>query len=107
MSDLEKIEIENVISTGRTKLVDRRKYEAVRDALLVVLPRQSPGMTEAEAKQALLPHLTEELFPGGDKLGWWLGAVRLDLEAKGIVTRENAKPKRYHQAVRRVGTLLR
>ncbi|WP_332715810.1 DUF6958 family protein [Pelagibacterium mangrovi] len=98
MSDPAKIEIENVMSPGRTKFVDRQKYEAVRDALLAVLPRQSPGMTEAQARQALMPHLPEMLFPGGDKLGWWLGAVRLDLEAKGVVIREDAKPKRYHQA---------
>jgi hypothetical protein len=98
MSDPAKIEIENVMSPGRTKFVDRQKYEAVRDALLAVLPRQSPGMTEAQAKQAIKAHLPKELFPGGDKLGWWLGAVRLDLEAKRIVMREDAKPKRYHQA---------
>jgi hypothetical protein len=99
MSDPAKIEIENVMSPGRTKFVDRQKYEAVRGALLGVLPRQPPGMTEAQAKQALIPHLPEELFPNGDKLGWWLGGVRLDLEAKCIVIREDAKPKRYHQAV--------
>jgi len=97
MSDPTKIEIENVISPDRTKFVDREKYLVVRDALLAILPWQSPGMTEAQAKQALMPQMPEELFPSGDKLGWWLGAVRLDLEAKCIVFREDTRPKRYYR----------
>lgn len=98
MPELEKIEIENVMSPGRTKKVVRVKYEAVKTALLDILPPSSPGLTEAEAKAALLEQFSEDLFPGGEKLGWWLGAVRLDLEAKGIVVRENTKPKRYRKA---------
>ncbi|MGJ8529119.1 DUF6958 family protein [Maritalea sp.] len=98
MPEPEKIEIENVMSPGRTKKVDRVKYEAVRTALLDALAPSSPGLTEAEAKAAILERVSGDLFPGGQKLGWWLGAVRLDLEAKGIVVRENTKPKRYRKA---------
>ena len=53
----EMIEIENVNAPGRTERVDRAKYEALRAALLPVLPAEAPGMTVAEAKAALLPHL--------------------------------------------------
>lgn len=90
----EKIDIENVTSPGKTYRVDRAKYEAMRDALLSVLPVASPGLTVAEAKERLLPLLPETLFPGGDTAGWWLKAAQLDLEAKGVVHRQKTKPLR-------------
>lgn len=94
----EKIEIRNVISPGHVVRVDKAKYTAMRDALLAVLPAKAPGLTVAEAKTALLPLLPEELFPGGDKAGWWLKAAQLDLEARGVVSREATKPLRLYRA---------
>ncbi len=96
--DPTKIEIENAVSPGRTVRVDRAKYEAMRKALLTVLPKVSPGLTVAEAKAKLLPLLPETLFPGGDKAGWWLKAAQLDLEAKGAIRREATKPLRLRRA---------
>lgn len=93
-SDADKIEIENVTSPGRVVRVDRAKYEAMRYALLSVLPKTSLGLTVAEAKAELLPLLPEALFPQGAKAGWWLKAAQLDLEAKGFIQRENTKPLR-------------
>jgi hypothetical protein len=93
----DKIEIENVTSPGHIQRVDREKYEAVRLALLEVLPHAAPGLSVAEAKQKLLPLLPQGLFPEGAKAGWWLKAVQLDLEAKGIIKRENSKPLRLHK----------
>ncbi len=72
---------------GRTERVDRAKDEAMCAALLAVLPARAHGMTVAEAKAALLPRLDPDLFPSGDKAGWWLKAVQLDLEAKGVRAR--------------------
>lgn len=89
----EKIEVQNP-NTGRTERLNRAKYEAMRSALLPVLPTTPPGMTVKAAKEALLPHLDQTLFPGGDKAMWWLKAVQLDLEAKGIITRETGSPVR-------------
>ncbi len=97
-SDPAKIEIENFTSPGRTVRVDRAKYEAMRKALLAVLPKTSPGLTVAEAKAKLLPLLPEALFPGGDKAGWWLKAAQLDLEAKGVIQREAGKPLRLRRS---------
>jgi hypothetical protein len=88
----DKIEIENVTSPGRTERVNRAKYEAMRDALLAVLPETAPGLKVPEAKAALLPLLPDALFPAGDKAGWWLKAVQLDLEAKWIIKRAPSKP---------------
>lgn len=93
----DKIVIENVVSPGHVQRVDRAKYTTMRDALLAVLPTEAPGLTVAEAKAALLPHLSEELFPGGAKAGWWIKAVQLDLEAKGVIARGAMKPLRIYR----------
>lgn len=97
-SPADKIEIENIVSPGHVHRVDRVKYEAMREALLAVLPPAAPGLTVAEAKERLLPLLPQPLFPGGAKAGWWLKAVQLDLEAKGTIARETSKPLRLHKA---------
>ncbi|GLR54393.1 hypothetical protein KYK30_07405 [Shinella yambaruensis] len=88
----EKIEIENVNIPGRTERVDRTKYTAMRKALLAALPHTAPGMTVAEAQAALLPFLSETDFPERQKAGWWMKAVQLDLEAKGLIRRAPHKP---------------
>lgn len=94
----DRIEIENFTSPGNTYRVDRAKYEAMREALLEVLPTSAPGLTVADAKAALLPLLPDALFPGGDKAGWWLKAAQLDLEAKGVIVREATKPLHLRKA---------
>ena len=99
----DKIDVENVNSPGRTTRLDRAKYEAMRDALLAVLPVEAPGIKVPEAKAALLPKLPEELFPGGDKAGWWLKAVQLDLEAKKVISRAPGRPVRLHLTCARIG----
>lgn len=98
MSDADdRIEIESVTSPHHVQRVNRAKYTAMREALLKVLPEAAPGVTVAEAKAALLEHLSPELFPGGAKAGWWLKAVQLDLEAKGVIARGSAKPVRLYR----------
>lgn len=97
MSDDGKIDIENVNTPGRTERLRRDKYEAMRGALLPVLPAEAPGISVADAKRALAPALPEDLFPGGATLGWWQKAVQLDLEAKGLVARSPTKPMRIYR----------
>lgn len=92
-----KVLMENPNSPDRPVRVDAGKYQAMRDALLAVLPAATPGLTVAEAKARLLPMLPEALFPGGAKAGWWLKGVQLDLEAKGLVARANSRPLRLHR----------
>ncbi len=92
MSD--KVEVENPNSPGRTTRVDAAKYDAMKTALLAALPGEAPGLTVAAAKAALLPQLPADLFPGGDKAGWWLKCVQLDLEAKRVIARAPGSPVR-------------
>jgi hypothetical protein len=90
----ERVAIENVISPGRIVRVDAAKYEAMKKAVMAVLPKKSPGLTVAELKARVLPLLPDTQFPAGDKAGWWLKAVQLDLEAKGAIARDPGKPVR-------------
>lgn len=83
---------------GQVSNVDAKKYHAMKKAFLEILPKQSPGLTQKEVVDAVKKHLPENLFPGGATSGWWAKTVQLDLEAKGIVTRERTKPLRWHKA---------
>jgi hypothetical protein len=98
----DKIEIENFASPGHIQRVDRAKYLAMRKALLSVLSANAPGITVPEAKAAVLPRVPEDLFPGGAKTGWWLKAVQLDLEAKGMIRRGPARPVRLFRSTEQV-----
>ena len=93
-----KIKIENVLQPGKTYSADPVKYEAMKKAVLTVLPKKTPGLTVAEVQDRVLEHLPEALFPGGAKSGWWMKAVQLDLEAKGIIQREKTSPIRLHKS---------
>ncbi len=94
MSD--KIEIENLNTPGRTSRVNAAKYKDMRNAFEQALPRSSPGLNQDETRAAVKPHLSDELFPQGKTCGWWAKTVQLDLEAKGLLVREQTKPLRWH-----------
>jgi hypothetical protein len=92
-----RIAIQNVLQPGKTYNVDAAKFTAMRDAVLDSLPSAPPGMTPGELKQAAMHRLPESLFPGGAKAGWWLKAVQLDLEAKGLIVRAATPPVRLRR----------
>jgi hypothetical protein len=94
MAKTPKLKIENVLQPGKSYNVDPVMFEAMKAALMKVVPLAPPGMTPAEIRQAVLPHLPQDLFPGGDKVGWWMKAVQLDQEAKKIFARSEKPPVR-------------
>jgi hypothetical protein len=94
MSQPAKLKIENVLRPGKTYNVDVAKFEAMKTAYLKILPGTFPGLTPSEIQKQVLGHLPQDLFPGGEKAGWWNKAVQLDLEAKGIITRGPGAPVR-------------
>jgi hypothetical protein len=97
--DSSKITVENGNVPGYSSKVNAAKYAAMRQAILAVLPKSAPGLTQSEIRRAVLEHLPEELFPGGAKAAWWAKTVQLDLEAKGIVIRDvNEKPLKWRKA---------
>lgn len=89
-----KLKIENALHPGKTYTVDAVKFEAMRVAVMKVIPPQAPGLTPADIKLALLPHLPQHLFPNGEKAGWWMKAVQLDQEAKKVLARSEKPPVR-------------
>lgn len=92
-----KIEIENINCPGQTSRVDAEKYEAMKKVLLKVLPKKPPGMTQKQMQVAILPHLPDHLWPGGEKSAWWAKTVQLDLEAKAAIIRTKSKPLTWHR----------
>ena len=92
----ETVEVENVITRGSRRRVDAAKYEAMKQAMLAILPDSAPGFSVSEIRAAALPLLPEDLFPGGDKAGWWIKCVQLDLEAKSVLKRTE-KPVRLYR----------
>lgn len=93
----DKISVENVGQPGKTYRVDARKYGAMREAVLKVLPAAAPGMAVSELISAVMPELPQDLFPGGDKAGWWVKCVQLDLEAKQVIARAPKPPVRLYR----------
>lgn len=99
MGKTETIEILNVLRPGKTYPVNREKHDAMKAAVMKVLPTSSLGMTVEEISKAVQRHLPDALFPGGSTSGWWLKAVQLDQEARGNIQREKTKPLRFHRTI--------
>ena len=89
--------VENINVPCKTSNVDAIKYEAMKKAFLKIMPNSSPGLTQKEIQLIVKEHLPESVFPQGETSSWWAKTVQLDLEAKGIVTREKCKPLRWHK----------
>jgi len=75
--------------------VDEKKYNAMKDILLKVVPNKAPGMTQGEMFDAVREKAGNNRFPGSTHR-WWAKCVQLDLEAKGALIREDTSPLRWH-----------
>ncbi len=89
-----KMKIENVLQPGKTYTVNAEMFTAMRIAFLACVPDKGQGATPAEIQKAVIPLLPQDLFPGGEKVGWWAKSVQLDLEAKGTIRRAPTAPVR-------------
>jgi hypothetical protein len=88
--------VENVNHPGHTTRIDAEKYQATRTAMLKVLPRKAPGLTQDEMMREMRKALHTSQFPG-TTTSWWAKMVQLDLEAKGLLVRDNGKPLRWRR----------
>lgn len=71
------------------------KYDAVREAILKVVPKEEPGLPFKElsirVEEALAPDSRSEL----GSIGWYTTTVKLDLEARGFIARiVGSRPQR-------------
>jgi hypothetical protein len=96
-NDSQKVTLQNPNHPGYAKQVDAPMYEAMKQAFLKVLPKTEPGLAFDALAEAVLPHLPEELYPGGAKAGWYTKAVQMDLEARGVIVRAKTRPLRLHK----------
>jgi hypothetical protein len=94
-----RIAVENVNYPGKVRDLDAAAYDAMRAAILKVLPSAAPGLTVAELGRKVATHLPEDIFPVGKRAGWWLKTVQLDLEAKRVIARERVSPLPVDSAV--------
>lgn len=92
--DADRVEVLNFTSPGNVTRVNAPRYKAVREVYLAILPDALPGLTPAQILSAVAPRLPQDLFPGGDKAGWWCKCVQLDLEARGVIKRAETPPVR-------------
>jgi hypothetical protein len=79
--------------TGR---VDAAKYEAMKKVLLKLMPAKAPGLTQSEMMAAIGKAAPQDIFPARTYM-WWGKCVQLDLEAQGLLVREDTKPLRWHR----------
>ena len=79
----------------RPTRIDRWKYDAVRKAILRVVPRRGEGLLFSE-----LPARVEAAIPARERadlgsMTWYTTTVKLDLEYRGEIHRvEGARPQR-------------
>lgn len=90
------IVVENVNHPGKVARVDASKYKLTRAAMLKLLPKKAPGMTQHEMMLAMREALPLDVFPGRTS-SWWVKTVQLDLEAKGLIVRDASKPLRWRK----------
>lgn len=79
--------------------VDADKYDAMKIAMEALLPREI-GLTQSEMVAAIKQYFIDKpidgnLFPNGEKVGWWAKSVQLDLEARGQMKRIGKSPLRF------------
>lgn len=60
----ETILVENVISAGSRRPVNREKYEAARDAVMAVLPASEPGLSLCRVEGGRAAASARGLVPG-------------------------------------------
>jgi len=86
-------------NTGRSDgTIDRDKYEAMKKALLEVVPADDEGVPFGELAERARPLLPEPLFEGAS-LRWYTTTVKLDLEVRGLLERvPGSRPQRVRRA---------
>lgn len=99
MTTKEMIETLNINHPDYRGRVEAEKYHIVKAAMAEIMPREG-GWTQAEMVGAVKAHFSAmpdegNLFPKGDKAGWWTKCVQLDLEARGQMRRLGKSPLRF------------
>lgn len=77
--------------------IDAAKYEAMKAALLAIVPADDAGFPFQDLGEAVKPHLPDKLFANAS-VSWYVVTVKLDLEARGLIERvPGARPQRVRR----------
>jgi hypothetical protein len=71
---------------GTGAQISPNRYDALRQAILAAVPKHKDGVALAELTRAVAARVPRELFKGAS-LRWYTTAVKLDLEAEGLIER--------------------
>lgn len=78
--------------------VDAAKYEAMKAAMLAVVPAAADGSPFQDLVDAVRPRLPAELFANAS-VSWYVTTIKLDLEARGLIERvPGARPQHVRRA---------
>jgi hypothetical protein len=78
--------------------IERAKYDAMRAALLAVIPRRRDGVAFGQLADLVRPRLPRAAFPPAASVSWYVAVVKQDLEARGLIEQV---PGRKPQHLRR------
>ena len=77
--------------------IDATRYDAMKAALLAVVPRGGDGVTFASLPKLAEKRLAGDVFAGAS-IPWYVTTVKLDLEARGLIERIPGKaPQRLRR----------
>lgn len=65
--------------------IDRRKYQAVSKSIISVV-RANPEIRFSDLPAAVLLDLPGGEIPGGGAINWYVTVVKLDLEARDVIS---------------------
>ena len=78
--------------------IDAARYDAMKAALLAVVPRAGDGVRFADLADLVEKRLPSATFKGASIL-WYVTTVKLDLEARGLIRRvPGSSPQRLLRA---------
>ena len=66
--------------------IDEARYDAMKAAILAVVPRDGDGVTFASLAKLVEKRLPGDVFAGAS-IPWYATTVKLDLEARGLIER--------------------
>ncbi len=92
-----RIEVLNANTGRQDGTIERDKYEAMKSALLTVIPNTMDGTPFKTLVEQVAPLLPKAVFEGAS-VPWYVTTVKLDLEARGLIERV---PKKSPQHLRR------
>lgn len=96
---LDKVECRTPTPGKQPTRIDRRKFDAVRRAILAVLPRRGEGVLFTNLTGLVKAELTTDELANLGAPMWYVTTVKLELEVRGEIQRvKDSTPQRLLRA---------